>query len=111
MIIRNESWYDNATELPDYKTVPVINWPHEVSTRDGRITDLGKKLKHAENDAEDGWKAARSGVSTHSKTEEEIHRKWNAALRETHTIYIVVIVVIIIGCLLLTTCHPSMAGS
>ena len=111
VIIRNESWYDNSTELPDYKTVPVINWPLEVSTREGRITDLGKKLKVAQDSAADGWKAARNGVSRHSETEDQIHQKWGAVLRDTHAIYLVIIVVIIICCLLLTTCHPQMAGS
>jgi hypothetical protein len=105
VLIRYEGWYDNADDLPDYASVPVVNWPLEVSTRDGRIAALKKALAVGKSQPQEEQPAqvASAGAVAASA---EIHRQWRAVLRDTHAMYIIIVVVIVIACLLLPTCHP-----
>jgi hypothetical protein len=106
LLIGKEPWYDNAKDLPDYSKATVVNWPVEVSTRDARIAGLASDLKEANQNAANGWKAVGRAELQREESEQKIHREWEVFLRNTHTIYIVFIVLLVVVCLLLPTCHP-----
>lgn len=112
IIVRDEAWYDNAKDLPDYSTVPIVNLSEEVSRRDVRILILEDAVKQVKHSASAGWEAARLADDRHAESVEGIHRDWRVILREMHTIYIVIIIVLLVViCLLLPGCHTWLAGS
>jgi hypothetical protein len=111
IIVGPESWYDNATDLPDYAAVIVANWPLEVSRRDAEIGDLNAAIAEAKKSGEDAWKVARKAPANQAAAVEKVHEHWRKDYRIMHAIYIVFIAVLVVICFLLTTCHPWMAKS
>lgn len=111
VMVGPESWYDNAKELPDYASVIVVNWPLEVSTRDTTIGTLKAAVAAAKSSEQNAWESTRNRDARHAEEVKVIHGDWTKEHWITHVIYIVLIVILLVGCLLLPSCHPWMAAS